>query len=171
MRAGLFMVACDIPAARKVCGFTSHSSVRACYKCDRKFTVSEDSHRVEYSGFDVSTWVPSTCAKNCESASLWKAARTKAEQDHISREYGVRWSMLQELPYFDIPKCTVIDPMHNLFLGTAKQMTDQWMKSGRTQIFAVSALSLSHFIFNKYCSCRIWQYPNTDTQNVNPVPH
>ena len=19
--------------------------------------------------------------------------------------------------------------------------------------------------------CRIWQYPNTDTQNVNPVPH
>ena len=131
VRAGLFMVACDIPAARKVCGFTSHSSVRACYKCDRKFTVSEDSHRVEYSGFDVSTWVPSTCAKNRENASLWKAARTKAEQDHISREYGVRWSMLQELPYFDIPKCTVIDPMHNLFLGTAKRMTDQWMKSGR----------------------------------------
>ncbi|OAD71945.1 hypothetical protein PHYBLDRAFT_146928 [Phycomyces blakesleeanus NRRL 1555(-)] len=32
----LLMVACEIPAARKVCGFTSHTSTNACHKCTAK---------------------------------------------------------------------------------------------------------------------------------------
>ena len=33
---------------------------------------------------------------------------------------GCRYSVLLELEYFDSPRFLVVDPMHNLFLGTAK---------------------------------------------------
>lgn len=46
----------------------------------------------------------------------------------IQKEYGFRYSALIELPYFDPIRHTVIDPMHNLFLGTAKHCLDLWMK-------------------------------------------
>ena len=36
--------------------------------------------------------------------------------------HGVRYTALMELPYFDCINFTIIDPMHNLFLGTAKYM-------------------------------------------------
>ncbi|OAD67614.1 hypothetical protein PHYBLDRAFT_173946 [Phycomyces blakesleeanus NRRL 1555(-)] len=32
--------------------------------------------------------------------------------------------------YFDIVRCTIIDPMHNLFLGTAKRMLERWVVDG-----------------------------------------
>ena len=34
--------------------------------------------------------------------------------------YGVHLSALSKLEYFDCVRFHVIDPMHNLFLGTAK---------------------------------------------------
>ena len=35
-------------------------------------------------------------------------------------ESGCRYSVLLKLPYFDTPRMLIVDPMHNLFLGTAK---------------------------------------------------
>ena len=37
VRAALLMIACDIPAARKVAGFTSIHSFFACHKCNHQF--------------------------------------------------------------------------------------------------------------------------------------
>ena len=37
-------------------------------------------------------------------------------------KHGARFSVLQELGYFDCIRFLVIDPMHNLYLGTAKNM-------------------------------------------------
>ena len=34
-------------------------------------------------------------------------------------KYGTRYSELMQLEYFDCIRFTIIDPMHNLFLGTA----------------------------------------------------
>ena len=31
-------------------------------------------------------------------------------------------SVLLELPYFDAPRMNIVDPMHNLFLGSAKHI-------------------------------------------------
>ncbi|OAD65662.1 hypothetical protein PHYBLDRAFT_175843 [Phycomyces blakesleeanus NRRL 1555(-)] len=45
-------------------------------------------------------------------------------------ENGVRWSELHRLQYFDVVRCTIIDPMHNLFLGTAKRMMEKWVADG-----------------------------------------
>ena len=130
VRAALLMVACGIPAARKVSGFTSHNSTRACYKCVRNFTRSETANRLDYSGFDVTTWIPATWQQNVEDAQRWLAAQNWSERQQLERETGVRWSQLHRLSYFDTIRCTVVDPMHNLFLGTAKRMMDMWIKEG-----------------------------------------
>ena len=42
-------------------------------------------------------------------------------------KYGVRYSILLALPYFDPVKLTVVDPMHNLFIGTGKHAFKVWM--------------------------------------------
>ena len=58
-------------------------------------------------------------------------ANTKQQQKAIRREYGIRYSILIELPYFNLIKHTIIDPMHNLFLGTAKHCLELWIKKER----------------------------------------
>ena len=40
---------------------------------------------------------------------------------------GCRFSVLTQLPYFDPIRMLIIDPMHNLFLGTAKRMINIWI--------------------------------------------
>lgn len=44
----------------------------------------------------------------------------------IERDFGLRYSVLMELPYFNPIKNGVIDPMHNLFWGTAKHCMELW---------------------------------------------
>lgn len=41
---------------------------------------------------------------------------------------GIKYSILTELPYFNPIQFTIVDPMHNLFLGTAKHMMKIWME-------------------------------------------
>ncbi len=43
---------------------------------------------------------------------------------------GVRYSSLLELPYFDPVRHHVIDPMHNLYLGTPKHVLQVWIQTG-----------------------------------------
>lgn len=44
--------------------------------------------------------------------------------------YGTRYSVFAELPYFDTVRMAIVDPMHNLFLGTAKHMLKIWKELG-----------------------------------------
>jgi len=37
LKARLICVACDIPAARKVCGFMGHSAEQGCSRCKKSF--------------------------------------------------------------------------------------------------------------------------------------
>lgn len=53
----------------------------------------------------------------------------QSKQKDIERK-GVRYSVLLQLPYFDAPRMCIIDPMHNLLLGSAKHMIDVWKKLG-----------------------------------------
>ena len=52
---------------------------------------------------------------------------TQEERNRAESQYGVRYSELLRLPYFDCIRFTVIDPMHNLFLGTAKHVMETWI--------------------------------------------
>ena len=58
-------------------------------------------------------------------------AKTKTEQNKIELENGCRFTELMYLPYYDCIRYTIIDPMHNLLLGTAKHILQtQWIENG-----------------------------------------
>jgi len=60
----------------------------------------------------------------------YKTCKTAEQQKSLEREHGCRYSVLIELPYYDIIRFNVIDPMHNLLLGTAKRMMSVWISTG-----------------------------------------
>ena len=50
------------------------------------------------------------------------------DKQHVESKYGTRYTELMRLPYFDCVRSTIIDPMHNLFMGTAKHvMQNVWL--------------------------------------------
>ena len=63
-------------------------------------------------------------------AAEYEKARSKSDQHKVFTEYGVRSSLLAKLPYFNSVRFHVVDPMHNLLLGTAKHMMVIWTKLG-----------------------------------------
>ncbi len=48
--------------------------------------------------------------------------KTKTSREELERKLGVRWTPLLELDYYNAVEFHVIDPMHNLFLGTSKKI-------------------------------------------------
>ena len=123
----LSCIACDIPASRKVCGFVGHNARLGCNKCFKEFDTLYGS-MTNYSGFDRGRWPSrmnethrSHCAKVL--SEVTPTAIQKAESG-----YGVRYSILLALPYFDPVTFTVLDPMHNLFLGTGKHAFKVWLE-------------------------------------------
>lgn len=128
VRCALTCVSCDLPAMRKVCGFLSHSAALGCSKCMKLFSGSVGS--MDYSGFDRSAWPKRTNQSHRENVQKLKNCNNKTEQSKLESEIGSRYSVLLDLPYFD-PVCMhIIDPMHNLFLGSGKHMVQVWMNSG-----------------------------------------
>ena len=134
-RAYLLCVACDIPASRKVCGFTSHNSSHGCNKCTKEFITGNVNDKTDFSGFE-----------SCPLRNILDHRRqvrdvqsktTQEERTHAESSYGVRYSELLRLPYFDCIRFTIVDPMHNLFLGTAKHMMETWLN---TSILSTSDL-------------------------------
>ena len=126
-RASLLCVACGISASRKVCGFTQHNSKHGRNKCTKEFDVGGIGDRTDYSGFE-----------HCRSRNIIEHGRqvdeimqqtTQEDRSRLESSYGARYSELLRLPYFDVVRFTVVDPMHNLFLGTAKNMVNMWMDS------------------------------------------
>ncbi|OAD70050.1 hypothetical protein PHYBLDRAFT_102474, partial [Phycomyces blakesleeanus NRRL 1555(-)] len=117
VRAALMVVACDMPAARNTSGFTSHNSTCACYKCNRHFSRLENGVNVDFRGFDFPRWVHRDGVENRLYAEEWESASTPSERHRLEVENGVRWSQLHRLGYLDLVRGTIIDPMHNLFLG------------------------------------------------------
>ena len=126
VRAALLCTSCDIPAARKVSGFVGHSAYRACSRCLKPFPTAAFGEKPDYSGFCRGMWSPRTTESHVVHATRYKCAKTHKERKAIEREYGCRYSVLLELPYYDIVRFCVIDPMHNLLLGTAKHMLTLW---------------------------------------------
>lgn len=136
VRAALTCCACDIPATRKLCGFVGHFARLGCSKCSRVFLSfpSTSAHisdsRRDYSGYDRENWPARELSDHRQQAINHLQAQTKAQQKSIEDNYGIRYSVLLELPYFDPIRFAVVDPMHNLFLGTAKRVMQLWIDRG-----------------------------------------
>lgn len=124
-RAALICVACDIPALRKVCGFTGCNFQRGCSKC-KKYFPGNINTGMDFSGFNRETL--RSDEEHRRDAQLILNARTAEQRAKLVQSSGTRYPELLQLPYFDCVRYHVIDPMHNLFLGTAKHiMKNIWL--------------------------------------------
>ena len=123
----ILLAASDIPAARKLCGFKGHSAERACSKCFKSFPGSVKTGR-DFSGFDRDQWQPRCNELHRCHADMVRKAAIKTTHEKLATRYGCYFSVILELEYFDAVRFTVIDPMHNLFLGTAKRMFQLWLE-------------------------------------------
>ena len=121
IRCVLLGVCCDLPAGRKVCGFMGHNANKACTRCYSSF--SEGFGKSNFSNFNKDSWPSRTVSSHRRKVRKIMQSRSKSEASEMESELGCRYSVLLELFYFDPVRMLLIDPMHNLFLGTAKRMT------------------------------------------------
>jgi len=146
-RAALLMASSDIPASRKLCGFKGHAAHRACSKCF-KFFPSSFAEKTDYSGFDVQNWPPRDDTTHRINALKVKNAPNKTKHEELAKKMGVYYSSLLELEYFSAVRFTAIDPMHNLFLGTAKHIFKLWVT---TEILDRKTLEKLELISGREC--------------------
>ena len=130
IRAALICTSCDIPASRKVSGFLGHNAYHACSRCLKAFPTDAFGKKPDYSGMNRDEWPLRSLDNHRYQAERHKVATTRDEQKKIEREHGCRYSILLELPYYDVIRFCVVDPMHNLLLGTAKHMMSVWTSNG-----------------------------------------
>lgn len=114
MQCALLAVVCDLPGYRKVAGFVGHSSAQhMCAFCKLPEKQKSD--------FDVSNWPRWTRDEYVVSGYRWLNASNQEARERIFAETGVRFSELMRLPYWDPFRHGVVDPMHNLFLGSVQR--------------------------------------------------
>ena len=126
IRGALLCVACDIPAARKVAGFLGHSARYGCSRCLKEFPGGFGKR--DYSGFDRNTWTPQTNEGHRSAVKRIKKCTNKTQRQKLESDLGCRYSTLLKLEYFNPVRMVIVDPMHNLFLGSAKHMMKElWL--------------------------------------------
>ena len=119
-RYALLGVSCDIPAGRKVCRFLGHSANLGCTRCLQN--VSSDTSPRDYSNFNRDSWPKRTNQKHRLDVQRVMSCTNRIRRSEKKIELGCRYTVILDLPYFDPVKTLLIDPMHNLFLGTAKHI-------------------------------------------------
>ena len=125
----LLCVGCDVPAARKVCGFMGHASNRGCSKCTKFFPGSVNT-KIDFSGFEPCP--PRTNFQHRQQAEETIRQTSAGDCSDVEQKYGTRFTELMSLPYFDCVRFHIVDPMHNLFTGTAKHvMKNIWLDSDK----------------------------------------
>ncbi|OAD69113.1 hypothetical protein PHYBLDRAFT_172942 [Phycomyces blakesleeanus NRRL 1555(-)] len=108
----------------------------------QRFVACGDYNKV----YEESDVVPECCnferlsGRECGNALFFATSRaltipkkiyiSDAQRKRLERENGVRWSELHDLVYFNLVECTVINPIHNLYLKTAKRIMEKWRSSG-----------------------------------------
>ncbi|KAL5512268.1 hypothetical protein ACEPAG_9351 [Sanghuangporus baumii] len=141
IRAAIICVVCDLPAARKVAALAGHRSNKflcSICKVDREHIAHPSHSPARRDVFEMR-----------QKAQEWKDAPTSALQDRVFDCFGVRYSELFRLPYWDPTKQLVVDPMHNLLLGITenhfKNVLRLTVKRERTSVANSSPAFLHDF--------------------------
>lgn len=112
-RSALVLAVFDMPGARKVIGHAQFNFLK--YFCNLCGLTRDQIHNLNWS-----KWPRRTREDLKQFAEQWRDAQSQAERNRLFKNYGVRWSVLWELPYFNPLTMVVVDSMHNLFLGLVK---------------------------------------------------
>ncbi|KAJ3870668.1 hypothetical protein F5051DRAFT_341745 [Lentinula edodes] len=104
VRGILIPIVCDVVGAHHVSGFGSHSHKLFCTQC---LLLKSDINNI-----DMATWPKRNLQEHRLRAQEYHKATSDEERDHIVNTYGVRWTALLRLPYWNPIAHTVIDGMH-----------------------------------------------------------
>ena len=80
IRCALKCITCDLPATRKVCGFSSFSEVLGCSKCKKRFPGSVFWERSDYSGYERDTWQIREHREHIEQVKIVEEATTVTDK-------------------------------------------------------------------------------------------
>ncbi|KAF9544839.1 hypothetical protein CPC08DRAFT_616641, partial [Agrocybe pediades] len=100
----------DLPAARKVSG---NAGVRANIFC----TTCDCRGRATVYRTDFDNWTIRNASVMRQKAEEWRDAESVDCRTSIEQDYGIRWSELWRLPYWDPTKMLVVDGMHCILEG------------------------------------------------------
>ena len=102
-------------------GFLSYVANLGCSRCYTPF--SRGFGRRDYSNFNRESWRLRTNSQHRADVKEIQKCKTVTEKAKTESKKGCRYSVLLRLPYFDPVRMLLLDPMHNLFLGTARNIT------------------------------------------------
>lgn len=105
----MVLLVCDLGAGRKVSGHASHSSTFFCSFC----RLTKD----RINDLDVASWPRRDSHTFRILAEAWRSCVDVKGRDAHFKKWGVRYSPLLILPYWQPTRYVVVDTMHNLFLG------------------------------------------------------
>ena len=116
VHAMINLIVCDIPTTRKVLALPGHAAKLGCSKCLKQFQVTHFGDKPDYSGYDESKWLRRDSSTHRELALQYKQLNNRKPLKQ--NMHGLHFSLLLDLPGFDINRYHMIDPMHNLFEGS-----------------------------------------------------
>lgn len=114
IHAAVWPLLADIPAMKKIAGFTSHDSTNFCSLCAITRTLFHSATPVSAEFRDDAT--------HQKQAHEWKSATSAGEEVKLAKSNGVRYSIFSELPYWKPVSFVTIDIMHNILLGLLKDL-------------------------------------------------
>ena len=100
-----------------------------CNKCMKLFPGSVG--KKDYSGFERHLWRQRCLEEHTKHIHEIRNCKPKTARNTLESKYGCRYSKRLDLCYFDPIRMTIIDPMHNLYLGSAKHVLKRiWIEQG-----------------------------------------
>jgi hypothetical protein len=109
-RSAIVPVIADTMASKKITGNCSHSATHFCSRCRL--------HRDCIANLDSASWPPGlTRSEHQMKADQWRDAESKAKQNALFKEHGLRWSPLLLLPYWQPSAWTITEAVHVILLG------------------------------------------------------
>ncbi|KIK52020.1 hypothetical protein GYMLUDRAFT_135274, partial [Collybiopsis luxurians FD-317 M1] len=110
VEASILLSVNDLPTARKVAGLQGPMLTFICSICK-----IHGKHQMFCT--DHTQWLPQDVEELCQRAWAYKNVQTLTERKVIFETYGVRWSSLWLLDYWNPTKMLVIDMMHCILEG------------------------------------------------------
>jgi hypothetical protein len=100
----------DLPGARKITGMANYNSKSFfCMLCTLPRSAIND--------IDWMKWTPRDVDLLREAAERWRDAPSASKRNEIFEEFGVRWSEMWRLRYYNPIQSVIVDGMHALLLG------------------------------------------------------
>lgn len=94
-------------------------ATQGCSRCKKHFNSGDGLH---LRGFDRENWELRNSSEHRLAAKQIQEETSPTAQQKLCSELSTRYSVLQEHEYFDCIRYFVVDPIHKIYLGTAKHM-------------------------------------------------